>query len=103
LFTSVLAVAAVPGIRKALEARSTGVVYVCNLRPQPPETAGFTDADHLRAVVDHGVPVQVMIAPPGARGPDEMLGVAVVRADLELADGSGHDPEKLAGVLAKLP
>jgi uncharacterized cofD-like protein len=103
LFTSVLAVAAVPGIRKALEARSTGVVYVCNLRPQPPETAGFTDADHLRAVVDHGVPVQVMIAPAGARGPDEMLGVAVVRADLELADGSGHDPEKLAGVLAKLP
>ncbi|HMC39637.1 MAG TPA: uridine diphosphate-N-acetylglucosamine-binding protein YvcK, partial [Acidimicrobiales bacterium] len=38
LFTSVLAVAAVPGIRAVLEARAGGRVYVCNLRPQPPET-----------------------------------------------------------------
>ena len=42
-------------------------MYVCNLRPQPPETAGFDGADHLRAVLAHGVPVDVMVVaePPG--------------------------------------
>lgn len=114
LFTSVLAVAAVPGIRRALEARRRGVVYVCNLRPQLPETSGFGDADHLRAVLDHGVPVDVMVAaspaspasravPAASAAGEELLGVPVVRAQLELADGSGHDPAKLAAILAQLP
>jgi uncharacterized cofD-like protein len=109
LFTSVLAVAVVPAIRRALEARRTGVVYVCNLRPQPPETAGFTDADHVRAVLDHGVPVDVVVAPPAPAGPGssagaaELLGVRVVREALQLPDGSGHDPARLASVLSKLP
>ena len=44
--------------------RSGGRIYVCNLRPQPPETAGFTAADHLDAVLDHGVPVDVMVCAP---------------------------------------
>ena len=105
LYTSVLAVAAVPGIRRALEARRSGRVYVCNLRPQPPETAGFSEEDHLRAVLDHGIPVDVMVAagPPG-EGPaeEEILGVRVVRADLARADGGGHEPEGLAAVLSRL-
>ena len=47
LFTSVLAAAAVGGIADAV-ARSRGQrVYVCNLRPQQPETAGFDVAAHL--------------------------------------------------------
>lgn len=110
LYTSVLAVAAVPGIRAALEARSSGRVYVCNLRPQPPETAGFDEADHLKAVLDHGVPVDVMVAegadvvadgdPVEAGGPGG--GVQVVRAPLALADGTGHDPQRLAAVLCRL-
>src|ERR1700722_4799107 len=70
LFTSVLAVCVVPEIRAALAARAGGRVYVCNLRPQLPETAGFTTADHLRAVLDHGVPVDVMVAPASAAGPE---------------------------------
>ncbi len=104
LFTSVLAVAAVPGIRRALEARRGGRVYVCNLRPQPPETAGFGEADHLRAVLEHAVPVDVMIAAGSEAGPpgEAILGVPVVRADLECADGSGHEPRALADVLYRL-
>lgn len=102
LYTSVLAVAAVPGIRAALEARTAGRVYVCNLRPQLPETAGFTEADHLRAVRDHGVPVDVMVAGDGADGDSQVDGIAVVRAGLARADGRGHDPTRLASVLAGL-
>jgi uncharacterized cofD-like protein len=101
LYTSVLAVAAVPGIREALEARRSGRIYVCNLRPQPPETAGFGEAEHLGALLDHGVPVDVMIcgAPTGER---RIRGVEVVRSDLGLPDGTGHDPRRLAAVLSGL-
>jgi uncharacterized cofD-like protein len=103
LFTSVLAVCAVPGIRDALAGRRGGRVYVCNLRAQPPETSGFGSTDHLRAVLAHGVPVDVMVDQAG-RGaePDEVLGVPVVRARLAREDGSGHDPEDLAAVLQQL-
>jgi hypothetical protein len=42
---------------------------------------------------------------PGSAGFEtgQLLGIPVVRAALELPDGSGHDPEKLAAVLAELP
>jgi uncharacterized cofD-like protein len=86
LFTSVLAVCVVPDIRAALDARHGGRIYVCNLRPQSPETAGFSTDDHLRAVRDHGVPIDVMV-PPG---------------DLGQPDGSGHDAHRLAAVLRLL-
>lgn len=133
LFTSVLAVCVVPGIRSALEARHRShrgdsgdsggggdrssqhapigsllqgqphppTVYVCNLRPQPPETAGFTPADHLRAVLSHGVPVDVMIThePVPAQGPD---GVRILQAPVGRPDGAGHDPRRLAAVLRRL-
>ena len=41
LFTSVLAAVAVHGIAEAVAAAKAQVVYVCNLRPQLPETAGL--------------------------------------------------------------
>lgn len=108
LFTSVLAVCVVPGIRSALEARHHSrlggqprTVYVCNLRPQPPETAGFTPADHLRAVLEHGVPVDVMVThDPGA--PATVSGTRVVHARIGRPDGAGHAPARLAAVLRRL-
>ena len=110
LFTSVLAACAVPRIRDALAAAAAKRVYVCNLRPQSPETAGFTAADHVRAVVEHGVPIDVVVVnSPDPRPPDhadqpagDVLGVPLIRADLARADGGGHDPQRLAAVLAKL-
>ena len=101
LYTSVLAVAVVPAIRAALEARERGRVYVCNLRPQPPETAGFGEAEHLRAVLDHGVPVDVMVCGSPV-GPGTIEGVRVVRGDVGRADGGGHEPSGLAGLLSGL-
>ncbi len=41
LFTSVLAAAIVPEVTEALAATSAQTVYVCNLRPQLPETDDF--------------------------------------------------------------
>lgn len=86
LFTSVLAALAVPGIRQAVAAASGRVVYVRNLRPQIPETAGFTDDDHLTALRAHGVEPHVVVGD----------------ATLARPDGRAHDPKLLAGVLASL-
>jgi uncharacterized cofD-like protein len=119
LFTSVLAVATVSGIREALCSRTAGRIYVCNLRPQPPETSGFTDADHVRALIEHDVRPDVVVlgrrrATGSARGfrvgedgPVEVeegsvCGVPSLAADLSLPDGSGHDPLRLAAVLRQL-
>jgi uncharacterized cofD-like protein len=105
LFTSVLAVCAVPGIRQALaEHRKGRAIYVCNLRPQLPETANYTSADHLRAVLDHGVPVDVMVA-DASREPeshDKTHGVPTLFTPLSNADGTGHDPGLLALALRSL-
>ena len=46
LFTSVLAATIVPDVLAALQTSRAPKVYVCNLRPEPPETEGFTALDH---------------------------------------------------------
>ena len=66
LFTSVLAVCAVPGIRDALAARSGGRVYVCNVGLQIGETGGFDADDHMAALADHGVVVDAVVCDPAA-------------------------------------
>jgi uncharacterized cofD-like protein len=83
LFTSVLAALAVPGIRDAVARSTAPVVYVCNLRPQVPETDGFVTAAHVEALHDHGVEPDVVIADSA----------------LARADGRAHDPVLLAAAL----
>lgn len=114
LFTSVLAVCAVPGIRQALADRHGGRTYVCNLGPQEPETAGFDADAHLAALVAHGVVVDTVVCDPATRvgtlspkgrslsalaKPD---GVRVVNASVANPDGHSHDPGRLASVLESL-
>jgi uncharacterized cofD-like protein len=101
LYTSVLAVSAVPALREALAARKGGRVYVCNLRPQNPETAGFDAAAHVAALRAHGVEVDVIVH--DATGmPAGSLDIPVVETRLTRPDGLGHDPVLLAGVLRQL-
>jgi uncharacterized cofD-like protein len=83
LYTSVLAALAVPGIRDAVARSRAPVVYVCNLRPQIPETGGFAPSAYVDALHDHGVEPDVVIADPG----------------LARADGRAHDPGRLAEAL----
>jgi uncharacterized cofD-like protein len=100
LFTSVLAVGAVPAIREALAAARAPLVYLCNLR-QSAETPGFDVAAHLHALIAHGLDPDVVLYDPAAMdvgGCD----TTCVAADLTRDDGSGHDPARLARALADL-
>ena len=101
LYTSVLAVVVVPAIGDALKRTSARKVYVCNLRPQVPETEGYDVAAHLAALARHGLEVDEVVCDP-SRLEEGHVSVPCHRADLALADGSGHDPAKLGGILASL-
>ena len=100
LFTSVLAVVAVPAIRVALAEAAAPVVYLCNLR-ESSETQGFDVAAHLDTLVAHGLEPDVVLYDPAhmAKGGCD---TACVAADLTRGDGDGHDPAKLARALADL-
>jgi len=108
LYTSLLPVLVVPEIRDAIAAAPPGsVVQVGNLRSEPPETTGLDGPDHLRAVLEHGARVDVLLtdrscdlaALPAAV---ETLGVRAVSADLADPRGLVHDPVRLASALCDL-
>ncbi|MGH9226223.1 MAG: gluconeogenesis factor YvcK family protein [Acidimicrobiales bacterium] len=102
LFTSVLAVIAVPAIRDALEAASQArKVYVCNLRPQEPETAGYDVAAHVDALQAHGLEVDVVLCHPGALARGRVTAECVER-HVANQDLTAHDPLRLAAALADL-
>lgn len=111
LFTSVLAACVVPDIRAALAARAAGRVYVCNLRPEIPETDGFAPADHLRVLQEHGIAVDTVVCdsrwwgvtPPPARD-ERVPGARAVIVERVLCDeaGAGHDAGRLAAALREL-
>ena len=61
LFTSVLAAVAVPDIRQGIARSAARKVYVCNLRPQVPETEEFDVGMHVDALAAHGVPVDMAV------------------------------------------
>jgi 2-phospho-L-lactate transferase/gluconeogenesis factor (CofD/UPF0052 family) len=82
-------------------ARRDGRVYVCNLRPQVPETAGFDAAAHVAALRAHGVVPDTVVHDPAAM-PAGDLDVTVVEAAVARPDGLAHDPQRLADVLARL-
>ena len=103
LFTSVLAAALVPDVRRALADSRATKVYVCNLGPQIPETEGMSAADHVDAPIAHGVPVDVVLL-DGAPDDGAGAGIAVPAAvrPVARADGRAHDPVRLAEALAGL-
>ena len=101
LYTSVLAVVAVPAICDALERTPARKVYVCNLRPQVPETEGYDVAGHVRALEAHGLLVdEVVYDPTGVPRGD--VTVACRPHELSRDDGSGHDPGRLAEAISAL-
>lgn len=102
LFTSVLAAAIVPGIRQALATTTATKIYVCNLRPQLPETEGFDVAAHVAALAAHGVhPDLVLCHPEGlARGE---CPIPVVEEEVAGPGVLLHDAVRLGRALASLP
>ncbi len=101
LFTSVLAAIAVPGVREGVERSGAAKVYVCNLRPQVPETEDFDVAMHLEALAAHGVSVDVVLADTSGL---ELRSPSIPVVDIPLArpNGMAHDAAKLAVALSDL-
>jgi len=102
LYTSVLAAAAVPELAEAIGATEAQRVFVCNLRPQFPETDGYDVGRHLSALDAHGIRVDRVLWDSSAG-----MGLGkVTRAvtDVRLTDPAGrvHDPGRLAEALAGL-
>jgi uncharacterized cofD-like protein len=107
LYTSLLPVLGVTGVRAAVTATAAQVVQVCNLRTQPPETTGLDAADHLRAVLDHGARVDVFLYEEGGglpvdRARIESWGVRPAPGHVARPSGLAHDPARLAPALADL-
>lgn len=107
LFTSLLPALLVPEIRRAVTETRGQVVQVGNLAPQIPETEGLDGVDHVRAVLEHGARVDVLVsAADGLLDVDEAavaaLGVRSVRTRLAVPGTPNHDPAQLAEVLAHL-
>ena len=100
LFTSVLAVVAVPALRDALARAQAPLVYLCNLR-ESVETRGFDVAAHLHTLIAHGLEPDVVLYDP-AHMDKGGCDTRCVEADLTRADGNGHDPAKLARALEDL-
>ncbi len=98
LFTSVLAAAVVPGIRAALQESAGQRVFVANVANEKGMARGFGLAEHIDALTDHGVKIDVVVADVSAP-PATGVGPTVIRADVAAGDGWGHDPAKLGRVL----
>jgi uncharacterized cofD-like protein len=102
LYTSLLAAVAVPGITEALAASPAQKVYVCNLRPQVPETEAYDVAAHVDALRRHGVEVDVVVCDQNTAMPIGNVGTRVVECALVGSNNLVHDPVRLAEALGDL-
>jgi uncharacterized cofD-like protein len=66
LFTSVLAVSALPDVAAALAETAARVVWICNLEGQLGETAGMSARAHLAVLRRHGVRIDAVLYDPMA-------------------------------------
>jgi uncharacterized cofD-like protein len=101
LFTSVLAAIAVPGIREAVNRSRARKIYVCNLRPEVPETEAFDVGMHIEALLAHGVAVDLALCDTSGM-PVGQPSVPIVERSLARPNGLAHDPAKLASALSDL-
>lgn len=59
LYTSIIPNLLVEGVAEAVAQSDAVKVYVCNIMTQEGETEGYTAADHIQALLSHGVPGMV--------------------------------------------
>jgi uncharacterized cofD-like protein len=101
LFTSVLAAAVVPEIRDGIRRSRARKIYVCNLRPQVPETEAFDVEMHIEALVAHGIDVDMVVCDTSSLDLG-LPSVRVIDGDLARPNGLAHDSAKLAQALSDL-
>ncbi len=104
LYTSVLACALMPDIQGALRETNAQRVFVANVANEKGDARGFGLREHIEALADHGLVVDVVLAPgdPGRIRPDLPAFPPIVSADVAAADGWSHDSKKLGEVLGRL-
>ena len=124
LYTSVIPNLLVAGVPEAIRESDALKIYICNIMTQDGETEGYTAADHLEALMDHGAKVDLCLAnsaPVGEglveryRAEDaaplvvdreriSALGLELVERPVasEGGDYARHDPDKLAAAVLEL-
>jgi uncharacterized cofD-like protein len=108
LFTSVLAVAALPALKAALTVTPAQIVWVCNLTHQPGETRSLSGAGHLEALRRAGVRVDAVLQDPGAAV--HLTTAEIARAAVEVHERAlaaddrqgAHDPARLRSALREM-
>jgi uncharacterized cofD-like protein len=111
-FTSVLPHLLVPSLREALTATSARKLVALNLIAQPGETEGFSPHRHLEVLADHApsLSFDVVLADAGTvagaekdlRKAAELLRATLTLADVAAADGTRHDPVRLAAAYRRV-
>jgi len=104
LFTSVLAVCALPDVVPALAATAARKVWICNLEGQPGETAGMSALSHLAVLRRHGIRVDAVLFDPEAEvsfAPAQLARRRIEAVPAPLQDGQPgiHDPALLRTAL----
>ncbi len=122
LYGSILPNFLIRGVVTALRESRAKVVYVCNVANQRGETGGMDAADHVSALIAHGLggvidcvvvhdtdayplfgDVEVVIGDRGAAERIRALGIDVVLADVaDPGDPRHHSRERLLAVLEKV-
>ncbi len=111
-FTSVLPHLLVPDLGAALRTCRARRIVALNLAPGPGETAGFTPAEYLRALVEHapGLRIDAVVADAdavldvrGLMSAVTSLGAQLVLEPVAAGDGTPrHDPARLAKAFARV-
>ncbi len=117
LFTSIIPNFLVSGVLEAVARSGATVVYVCNVANLRGETSGMDAADHVDALVRHGLDglIDVALVHVSERGTAEVDSGAEVRQRIETrgirvlgrdlastSDPARHDEAKLADVLGEV-
>lgn len=114
VYTSILPNVIIPKIRDALQKTRAERVYFCNAMTQPGETDGYGVEDHVKALEDHGAPVDAVVIADDAIPQESIEKYAaqnstpvyvqdashsyeIIRRSLLCFDDSliRHDPEKI--------
>ncbi len=96
LYTSVLAACVVPEINSALALSPARKIYIANLRPEDPETTGFTLQDHIDALRAHGVVPTDVIVDANSRFAAQTCSVHTLVTPLTAKNPLVHDVPKLS-------
>lgn len=123
LYTSVIPNLLVPGVSQAITQSPAPKIYVCNIMTQEGETEGYTAADHVEALLIHGMPGMVDLclansapvhpglveryrkedAAPLVMDRERITAMGLELVERPLASESGdyarHDPDKLAAAI----